>query len=773
MRFAHFFYLTALASSAVAGSPRVLHVHPAGGPRGGEIEIELKGQNLADPRELLFDEPGFTCVEIKPAAENEKNRLLAKIKVAPDTQLGEHPFRVITQSGISDARLFYVTPFPFVAEQPEDKKEPDKAQPIALGTTVYGRTQNEDVDRFEVEAKKGQRIAAEVVAARLQTQQIFDTSIAITKADGTPLLEADDGAFTRQDPAASVVAPEDGKYVVSIKDSTNSGQGECTYLLNIGSFPRPIAVFPPGGKAGDEVKFTFIGDATGPIQRTVKLPDQPKHRHELFIEDGQAAPQPNFIRVSPFANVLEAEPNHELKALPGAAAELPAAFNGIIEQPGDIDGFKFAAKKDTEYDFHVYARRLRSPLDAVLDIYDAKGNRAAGNDDSGSADSYVRWKAPADGEFFVAVRDQLFRGGPAFIYRIEAQTVGPQISTWLPEMVINSSQERRAIPVPRGNRYATLVRVKRQDVGGDMSLAPEGLPEGVSFSGGFMDKSVDTLPMVFEAAPDAAPSAKLIPIVAKFTDPDKANVPHTIEHEVDVAENGNQKSFYAIKEDAFAVAVIEEAAAKIELVAPKVPVLQNGSMNLKVRAERKGDHKGAIGLALLYAPPGIGSPGTVQIKEGENEGLVPISANDKAQIGKWKICVVGTVDYGKGPVWISTQLVDLEVAQAPVTGQITRSFIDQGDQGSMVLKLTPKADYEGKAKVTLVSLPNGVTCEEKEITKDDKEVRFTLKAAVDAAPGQHKQVIAQFTLEKDAEPMIAHIASGGILRVDKASVVKK
>jgi len=72
-----------------------------------------------------------------------------------------------------------------------------------------------------------------------------------------------------------------------------------------------------------------------------------------------------------------------------------------------------------------------------------------------------------------------------------------------------------------------------------------------------------------------------------------------------------------------------------------------------------------------------------------------------------------------------------------------------------------------------VSLPNGVTAEPQEITKDDKEAKFDLKAAADAQVGQHKQIIAQFTLEKDGEPMVNNVAGGGILRVDKASVAKK
>jgi hypothetical protein len=262
-------------------------------------------------------------------------------------------------------------------------------------------------------------------------------------------------------------------------------------------------------------------------------------------------------------------------------------------------------------------------------------------------------------------------------------------------------------------------------------------------------------------------------VKAKFTEADKANVPSGVESDIDVAENGNQRAFYTLKEHSLPVAVTEEVPVKIELVQPKVPILQNGGMALKVRAERKNDFKGAISLALLYSPPGIGSPGTVPIKDGENEGSLQISANGNAQIGKWKICVVGSVDYGKGPVFISTQLIDLEVAAPFIGGSFVRTFIDQGDEGTVTLKLDQKVAFEGKAKLALLSLPNGVTAEPVEITKDDKDVKFAIKAAPEAQVGQHKQLIAQFTLEKDGEPMNNTIASGGILRVDKASVAKK
>jgi hypothetical protein len=317
--------------------------------------------------------------------------------------------------------------------------------------------------------------------------------------------------------------------------------------------------------------------------------------------------------------------------------------------------------------------------------------------------------------------------------------------------------------------------VKRNDLSGDLELAPSNMPQGVSADGKMMDKSVDTIPVVFEAAPDAPEVTVPFTIAARPVTPPKENegpVACQVEHEVDVAENGNQKSFYSVKEHRLTAAITEPVPVKINLVAPKVPVLQNGSLNLKVLAERQNDFKGPISIALLYTPPGIGSAGTVQIKENENEGNVTISANGNAPLQKWKVCVVGSADFGKGPVWFSTQLVDIEVAAPFVAGKIGRTFVDQGESTTVTVKLEQKVPFEGKAKVALLGLPPNTTADEQEITKDSGEVKFTVKTEKTAPAAQHKQLFCQFTLVKDGETMANSFANGGILRIDKASVAK-
>ena len=117
-------------------------------------------------------------------------------------------------------------------------------------------------------------------------------------------------------------------------------------------------------------------------------------------------------------NVLEAEPNNEMDN--ATKAELPAALCGVMGEAGDVDRFRFAAKKGEVWDFNLVAREIRSPLDATLQLRKADGAViAAADDNGGKPDSYFRFTIPEDGEYVAEVEDHLRQGGPTYLYRLE------------------------------------------------------------------------------------------------------------------------------------------------------------------------------------------------------------------------------------------------------------------------------------------------------------------------------------------------------------------
>ena len=132
----------------------------------------------------------------------------------------------------------------------------------------------------------------------------------------------------------------------------------------------------------------------------------------------------------------------------------------------------------------------------------------------------------------------------------------------------------------------------------------------------------------------------------------------------------NATVYYRQSVERMAVAVTEEVPFKISIVEPKVPLVQSGSMNLKVVAVRKEGFKAPITLRMLWNPPGVGSQNEIVIPEGQTEALYPVNANGDAAVRAWKIAILAVSDAGKGPVWTSSQLATLNVA-AP--------FIDDAD----------------------------------------------------------------------------------------------
>ena len=742
---------------ALAASPRLNRILPRGIQRGVEHIVTFNGSTMADAQEILFYSPGFEVTKLEVKGDDA----IATIKVAPDCRLGEHVAQVRTASGISDFRTFYVGALPAV-----DEKEPntDFAQPQAIGlnVTVQGVVQGEDVDYYIVEAKKGQRISAEVEGMRLGLT-MFDPYVAILDMKRFELASADDTPLVLQDCACSIVAPEDGQYVIEVRESAYGGDGNCLYRLHVGNFPRPIAVFPAGGKVGEETEVRFIGDPTGVVTTKVALPAAKDPKFGLFASDDQGiAPSPNPFRLFEHGNAFETEPNNEIPA--ATPVELPLAFNGIIEQEGDVDCFKFAAKQGQVYEVECYGRRIRSALDPVMNIYYADGRGIAGNDDSRGPDSYFRFSVPADGEYVVRVTDHLGRGGPDFVYRIEFQTIQPALALGIPRNE-RYGQYRQTIFVPKGNRFGALITANRANFGGELLLEPSELPAGLTMKAEPMPANQNVMPVVFEGAAEAPVCGKLMDFQAKLNDP-KQNIIRGFANLADfVISAPGQSRYSGVEVDRLAIAVVDELPFTLELVEPKVPLVRDGSMDLKIVAHRKEGFTKPINIQFPYRPPGVGATSAVNIAEGQNEVLFPINAGGNAEIKQWKVFALGSTDVG-GAGWVSSQLATLEVNEPFVRFEIQRASCEQGQEAQIYCKLNHIRPFEGAAKAQLLGLPANTTTVELEFTKDTTELTFPIKTTAESPVGTHKGILCQVTIMQNGEASVGR-AGTAELQIDK------
>lgn len=749
--------LVSLLASAplFAASPRLSNITPRGVQRGQELVLSFNGSNMADAQEIFFYSPGFAVTKIEAVANSAK----ATVKIAADCRLGEHVAQVRTATGISDYRTFFVEALPAVAEK-EPNSDFAEPQAIAMNVTVGGTVSNEDVDYYVVEAKKGERISAEVVAMRLGTA-LFDPYVAILDAKRFELSSNDDTALALQDCFASVVAPEDGKYIIEVRESAYAAGNR--YRLHVGNFPRPTAVFPAGGKAGEEIEVRFLGDPSGEMKQKVTPPTVAESDYGVFAADaGGISPTPNAFRVFEHGNAFEVEPN-ETRAN-ASPVELPLAFNGIIQADGDVDFFKFTAKKGQVFDVECYGRRIRSALDPVMNLYRADGGSIGGNDDSRGPDSYIRFTVPADGEYFVRITDHLKRGGPDYVYRIEFQPVQPKLALSIPR-VERYGQYRQQIYVAKGNRFGTLINASRSGFGGELALEPAGLPAGITIHAEPMAANLSSMPVVFEAAADAPVGGSLVDFQAKLVDPNK-DIRGGFGNSADLVLGAPGQSIYKKKEvDRLAVAVVEELPFSIELVAPKVPLVREGAMNLKVIAHRKEGFAGAINVQFPFRPPGLSARSSITIAANQTEALYPINASGNAQIKKWKVYALGSSDVAGGAAWASSKLMDLEIADKYVAFAIQRAACEQGQETQVLCTLTHNTPFDGNAKAQLLGLPPKTATTDVEFNKETKELIFTVKTEGDARVGKHN-LICNVTIPQNGEEIIAR---GGTtqLQIDK------
>ena len=747
-----------------AASPALSIITPRGVHRGSEAVLRFSGRRLDDAAEIFFYRPGLSVKEIKPVNENTID---VTVTVAPDCRLGEHVAQVRTKSGISEYRTFFVGPFPEVAEK-EPNSEFETPQVVEAGVTVAGVVASEDVDYYAIQAKKGQRISVEIEAMRLGTT-FFDPYVAILDSKRFELATGDDTPLVFQDAVASAVAPEDGQYIIEVRESAYGGNNNCRYRVHIGHFPRPLAVYPAGGKLGEQTNVTFLGDPAGDFEQQFTLPSEVQDDFGLLPQqDDQVAPSENPFRLSSHGNVLEAEPNNDfITATPG---ELPLAFNGIIQESGDYDYFRFTAKKGQTFEVECYARRIRSPLDPVMHVFqiinDGKSLKTiTGNDDSRGPDSYFRFTVPEDGEYAVRVYDHLLRGGPNFVYRVEFQDIERTVKVSIPQ-VARYSQYRQTIFIPRGNRFATTFSFGRQNFGGDLSFDPQGLPEGVQLHTQNVPSNMNSWPVVFEAAADAPIAGGLVDFQVHHVDPNQ-NITGRFSNQADlIVANPGQSRFWTRDVNRLAFAVVDEVPFKLEIVQPKTPLVQNGTMNLKIVAHKKEGWDEDITMEFPFRPPGIGTNSRMKLPKGQTELIYPLNANGNAAVGKWPIYVIGQGE-NKGASWVASQLAELEVAAPFVKFALQRTATEQGKPTEIVAKIEHVQPFEGTATAKLLGLPNKVTTEDLTFTKDTEELVFKVTTDPTSPEGRHKSVFAQVEVPQAGETILHRHVGGTELRIDK------
>ena len=354
-----------------AASPVLGGVTPRGVQRGTDAVLFFNGARLADAQEILFYYPGFTVTKLEVVNDSQ---VKATVKIAADCRLGEHAVRVRTATGVSEtAHLLGRRPAGRRREGAEQRLRHRRRRSRSTSPSTASSTMRTSITSRS-SAKKGQRVSAEIEGMRL-ANTLFDPYIAIL--DMQALRAGGLRRFAAAGPGRRLLGhgPR-GRHLLSFRcaRAPTAATARCQYRLHVGTFPRPTAVVPAGGKPGEEVEVTLPRRPDRADQAEDQAArDAADGKFGVFAQDaGGISPSPMPFRLSDLPNVIETERQRHATRRRRRCPSSPRRSTASSPRTGEVDYYRFTAKKGQTFDVHCYARRLGSPLDSVMTIGSAR-----------------------------------------------------------------------------------------------------------------------------------------------------------------------------------------------------------------------------------------------------------------------------------------------------------------------------------------------------------------------------------------------------------------
>jgi hypothetical protein len=460
----------AWAQSVGLPAPRLLTTMPMGGQVGTQVEIVISGENLDNADQLTFSDAHLTAVAKKDDAGHVvPNRYV--VTIAADCKPGLYEARIMTRLGISSSRAFCVGT---LAEVVQSKPNTTLATALELpmNSICNAAMTQRAVDHYSFAARQGQRVIVDCATRGIDSK--LDAVLIVADAAGRDLK------VERRGGVLDFKVPADGKYVIKVHELTFKGGPAYYYRLGLWELPdgAPIVRLP----------------STKPVNS--------------FSWPPQGLPE--------VAALNEVEPNNNRRV--AQKITLPCDIAGSFFPAADVDVYEFEAKKGDVWWVEVGSERLGLPTDPAILVQRVTGTgdaetaadvaefsdipspvKVSSNGyaydgppyNAGTADPLGKLEIKEDGLYRLQVTD-LFggtRNDPRNVYRLVIRKAAPDFAlvAWALHMELRNG-DRNAVSKPlalRGGATMALevIAIRRDGFDGDIDLAMDGLPEGVTSSG--------------------------------------------------------------------------------------------------------------------------------------------------------------------------------------------------------------------------------------------------------------------------------------------------
>ena len=441
-------------------------------------------------------------------------RVILRVTIPSDAPAGRRELRLRGPTGLSNPLVFMVGKIPEILESEPNSPPDATAQAVSMPAVINGVILPGDVDCFTFEARKGTRLTV-AVAARELTPYLadavpgwFQAVVTLTAPDGRQAGFS--GSFDhRPDPLLTTTLTADGPHTLRIHDAIFRGREDFVYRITLGEIPCLTEQFPLGGRVGSTVPVRVAGWNHADYTTTIEAGLEPGRR--------QLQPRPPLLGFLHFETgnhpeIIEADAD-DTTAGP-REVEFPSTVNGIIGRPGERDHYAVHLQQGKVVVAEVSARRLGSPLDAMLRVIGPGGEILAHNDDfddpaSGllthHADPRVEFTAPADGVYQIEISDAQGRGKRGFSYRCSIAPLAPGFSLRLTPSAL-SGRAGALVPL-------TAHIIRHDGFTGEVDLALTGAPPGFALAGGKIPAGADSVQLTLRLPNKASPGVTPLRVV--------------------------------------------------------------------------------------------------------------------------------------------------------------------------------------------------------------------------------------------------------------------
>ena len=451
---------------------------------------------------------------------NEIDELLVvQLSIAANAELGRRELYVKTTTSVSNPIRFMVNALPEVYEQ-EPNDALNSQQPLhSLPFVANGQIQPGDIDSFYFHAQKGQQLVVQVQARELipyladAVPGWFQAVIKLYDAHGNAVAFADDFRFN-PDPVLHFIVPETGNYSLVIHDAIYRGREDFVYRILVGELPFVTSIFPLGGQAGKHTEVELTGWNLPYHQLRLNTDIQNTPFVTGTLNNGNWRSNSIKYGLSQEPELFEImSPNNELAH--AQTVSLPCVINGRIEQAGDTDFYQFEGKAGESIHMEVIARRLNSPMDPLIRLFDSEQQVLQWNDDEKQtvntgvlthyADSAMHYSIKKTGRYYVQVADSQSQGGDAFSYRLLMTEPKPDFDLY----VTPSAFELQ----PGGSQLLHVYAVRKQGFNGEIQVGLYNATAPFELSGNRIPAGVDDLTMVIRLPQEVKAHSSVLDVV--------------------------------------------------------------------------------------------------------------------------------------------------------------------------------------------------------------------------------------------------------------------